>query len=137
MMASVFLSRIIGLLREMVIAYVGGAGPEVDAYQIAFVIPEILNHILASGFLSVTFIPIFSNYLAADREDEGWIVLSIIHNTFGLALVVFITGAVICAPWLVDLYYSGPVFLFFRRAFHGGTVCRGKISDSGPGAPGL
>ena len=107
MMASVFLSRIIGLLREMVIAYVGGAGPEVDAYQIAFVIPEILNHILASGFLSVTFIPIFSNYLAADCEDEGWVVLSIIHNTFGLALVVFITGAVICTPWLVDLLAPG------------------------------
>lgn len=107
MMASVFLSRIIGLLREMVIAYVGGAGPEVDAYQIAFVIPEILNHILATGFLSITFIPIFSNYLAADREDEGWNVLSIIHNTFGVALLVFITGAVICAPWLVDLLAPG------------------------------
>lgn len=107
MMASVFLSRVIGLLREMVIAFVGGAGPEVDAYQIAFVIPEILNHILASGFLSVTFIPIFSNYLAAHRKDEGWVVLSIIHNTFGSVLVVFIAGAVIFAPWIVDLLAPG------------------------------
>ena len=55
---TVFLSRLIGLFREMVIAYAGGAGGMVDAYQVAFVIPEILNHILASGFLSVTFIPI-------------------------------------------------------------------------------
>ncbi|RLC33514.1 MAG: murein biosynthesis integral membrane protein MurJ [Deltaproteobacteria bacterium] len=107
MMASVFLSRIIGLLREMVIACVGGAGPAVDAYQIAFVIPEILNHILATGFLSVTFIPIFSGYLSADREDEGWIVLSVIHNTFGAVLIVFIAGAVICAPFLVDLLAPG------------------------------
>ena len=107
MMASVFLSRIIGLLREMVIACVGGAGPEVDAYQIAFVVPEILNHILATGFLSITFIPIFSNYLAADREDEAWNVLSIIHNTFGMALIVFISAAVICAPWLVDILAPG------------------------------
>jgi len=39
MMASVFLSRVIGLFREMVIAYIGGAGAAVDAYQVAFVIP--------------------------------------------------------------------------------------------------
>ena len=60
MMASVFLSRVIGLFREIVIAAVSGANSSVDAYQIAFIIPEILNHVVASGFLSVTFIPIFS-----------------------------------------------------------------------------
>ena len=54
MMASVFLSRVVGLFREMVIAYIGGAGATVDAYQVAFVIPEILNHIVASGFMSTT-----------------------------------------------------------------------------------
>jgi len=55
MMSSVFISRIIGLGREMALAYAGGAGGGVDAYQISFLIPEILNHIVASGFLSVTF----------------------------------------------------------------------------------
>src|SRR5210317_692889 len=83
MMASVFLSRVIGLLREMVIAYIGGAGASVDAYQVAFVIPEILNHIVASGFMSVTFIPIFARYLTQDREYAGWKVFSIILNCFG------------------------------------------------------
>ena len=53
MMASVFLSRVIGLCREMVIAGVGGTRAAVDAYQVAFMIPEILNHIVASGFLSI------------------------------------------------------------------------------------
>ena len=62
MMASVFLSRVIGLLREAVIAYVGGATAAVDAYQVSFMIPEILNHIVACGFLSVTFIPIFLSF---------------------------------------------------------------------------
>ncbi len=64
MMSSVLLSRFIGLGREMVIAYSGGASGAVDAYQLSFFIPEVLNHIVASGFLSVTFIPIFSTYLA-------------------------------------------------------------------------
>jgi putative peptidoglycan lipid II flippase len=107
MMASVFLSRVIGLLREMVIAYVAGAGASVDAYQVSFVIPEILNHIVASGFLSVTFIPIFSRYLALDREDEGWKVFSIILNCFGSLLVVLILISMAFAPQLIHLIAPG------------------------------
>jgi putative peptidoglycan lipid II flippase len=107
MMASVFLSRVIGLFREMVIAHIGGAGAPVDAYQVAFVIPDILNHIVASGFMSVTFIPIFSRYLAGNREDEGWKVFSIILNCFGCFLVVLIIVAVTLTPQLIGLIAPG------------------------------
>jgi len=107
MMASIFLSRVIGLFREMAIAYVGGTSAGVDAYQVAFVIPEILNHIAASGFLSITFIPIFSHYLAHDREQEGWRIFSIILNTFGALLALLITAAFVLAPDLVALVAPG------------------------------
>jgi putative peptidoglycan lipid II flippase len=107
MMASVFLSRVIGLLREMVVAYIGGAGAAVDAYQVAFVIPEILNHIVASGFMSVTFIPIFSRYLALDQEDEGWRVFSIILNCFGCLLVILILISMVFAAELIGLIAPG------------------------------
>ena len=107
MMASVFLSRIIGLLREVVIAYIGGIGAGVDAYQIAFVIPEILNHIVASGFLSVTFIPIFSRYIAKDQEEEAWKIFSVILTTFGTILLAFITLTIILSPFLIDLFAPG------------------------------
>jgi putative peptidoglycan lipid II flippase len=107
MMASIFLSRVAGLLREMVIAYVGGARGEVDAYQVAFVIPEILNHILASGFLSVTFIPIFSRYLAQDREDEGWRVFSNIMTCFGSFMVLLITITFVLSPTLIGWIAPG------------------------------
>ncbi len=107
MMASVFMSRFMGLLREMVIAYNGGASGEVDAYQVAFIIPEILNHIVASGFLSVTFIPIFSHYLAQNKEDEGWRVFSVILTCFGSLLLLFIIVSFIFAPELIDLVARG------------------------------
>ena len=107
MMASVFLSRVIGLFREMVIAHIGGAGASVDAYQVAFVIPDILNHIVASGFMSVTFIPIFSRYLAANREDDGWKVFSTILNCFGCFLVVLIVVAAVLTPQLIALIAPG------------------------------
>lgn len=114
LMVSVFLSRVIGLFREMAIAYAGGARADVDAYQIAFVIPEILNHIVASGFLSVTFIPIFSGYLATNREAEGWKVFSVILNCFGLMLVVFIGISMLYTPELISWIAPGiqdPVLL--------------------------
>ena len=107
MMASVFLSRAMGLFREMLIAYAAGAGASVDAYQIAFVIPEILNHIVASGFLSVTFIPIFSDYLARNEEVEGWRIFSIILAGFGAVLVFFILIAEIFAPDLIRILAPG------------------------------
>lgn len=107
MMASVFLSRVIGLVREMVIAWAGGAGAGVDAYQIAFVLPEILNHIVASGFLSVTFIPMFSRYLAQNREDEGWRVFSVIFTGFGSLMALLILLGVWFAPALVALLAPG------------------------------
>jgi putative peptidoglycan lipid II flippase len=107
MMASIFLSRVIGVFREMVIAYIGGASGGVDAYQIAFIIPEILNHVAASGFLSVTFIPIFAKYLAENREDEGWEVFSIVLSGFGCLLILLIIVAFIYAPKLVSVLAPG------------------------------
>ncbi len=114
MMASIFLSRVIGVLRESTIAAVGGADLAVDAYKVAFVLPEILNHIIASGFLSITFIPIFSRYLANDDDTGGWHIFSVILTIFGLLLSILILGGMALTPWLVPLLAPGrddPVFL--------------------------
>ncbi|MFO7707514.1 MAG: murein biosynthesis integral membrane protein MurJ [Desulfobacterales bacterium] len=107
MMGSVFLSRVIGLVREMSVAYVGGAGMDVDAYQIAFAIPEILNHVLASGFLSVTFIPIFTRYLLRGSDEEAWRVFSVILCVFGALAAAATAVAVAFAPELVAIAAPG------------------------------
>lgn len=107
MMASVFLSRLAGLFREMAIAYVGGASGDVDVYQVAFIIPEILNHMAASGFMSVTFIPIFSRSLVNDQEAEGWQVFSIILTCFGILLVFLILISMVFTPELVAVAAPG------------------------------
>jgi len=107
MMSSVFLSRVIGLLREIVIAYLGGASSEVDAYQIAFVIPEILNHIAASGFLSITFIPILSYYFQSDQESKGWEVCSTILTTIGSIFLLLIMGCYFLIPVCVHWFAPG------------------------------
>lgn len=107
MMASVLLSRIIGLLREIIIAQVGGANAAVDAYNVAFNLPDILNHVIGSGFLSVTFIPIFSHYLAREDEHEGWRVFSIILCAFGVVLAALLAFAWSFAHVLVPMSAPG------------------------------
>ncbi len=114
MMASIFLSRVMGTFREMTIAATAGANSAVDAYRVAFVLPEILNHVLASGFLSVTFIPIFSGYLAKNDEDGGWRIFSVIVTSFGVLLIALIAISMVFAPRIVPLLALGrkdPEFL--------------------------
>ncbi|MCP3874332.1 MAG: murein biosynthesis integral membrane protein MurJ [Desulfobacteraceae bacterium] len=107
MMASVFASRVIGIFREITIAGIGGIQAGVDAYQIGFIIPDILNHIVASGFLSITFIPIFTHYLSLNQEDEGYKIFSTILNGLGSLLLIFILITMIWAPTFVQLFAPG------------------------------
>jgi putative peptidoglycan lipid II flippase len=103
MMGSVFLSRIAGMLREMTLANMGGTGGEMDAYVAAFLIPELLNHFLAGGFLSVTFIPIFQKYLTAKDEAGAWKTFSNMVTVGSAAFAVFLPLAVIFAPQILSL----------------------------------
>ncbi|MCP4747505.1 MAG: murein biosynthesis integral membrane protein MurJ [Desulfobacteraceae bacterium] len=107
MMSSVFLSRVLGLLRESTIAAIGGLSLEMDAYKTAFVLPEILNHALASGFLSITFIPIFLRYTANDDETGAWRIFSILLNVFGLVLSALISLCLIAAPAMMPVLTPG------------------------------
>jgi len=91
MMASIFLSRVLGIVREMVLASYGGTRSEMDAYVAAFLLPEIINHLLAEGFMSVTFIPIFQRHLAQNRRDLAWKVFSNLLTT-GSVVVALLTG---------------------------------------------
>ncbi len=106
-MGSIFLSRVLGQVRQSYIAYVGGASVDVDAYTIAFQVPDMLNHIVAGGFLSVTFIPIFAAYLESDREAEGWRIMSIIVTVSTAFLLVLIGLSMWTAPTLVSWVAPG------------------------------
>ena len=57
------LSRVLGLVRDMVIAYFFGARAETDAFYVAYRIPNLLRRFLAEGSLTISFIPVFTEYL--------------------------------------------------------------------------
>jgi putative peptidoglycan lipid II flippase len=76
----VLLSRALGQVREMIFAGMLGADAVTDQYVAAFRIPDFLNYLLAGGFLAITFIPIFSRYLAAEDEEGGWQALTAVFR---------------------------------------------------------
>ena len=64
---SVALSRVVGYLREIILAHQLGAGPAADAYYAAFQIPDVLNYLLAGGALTIAFVPFYTR----ERGERG------------------------------------------------------------------
>lgn len=83
----VLLSRLVGYLREAIIAAKHGASASTDAYFAAFTLPDLMNYMVAGGALSITFIPIFSSYLARGREEDGWDTFSLVATSVGVVLL--------------------------------------------------
>src|ERR687883_1434940 len=63
-------SRVLGFVRDMVVALAFGAGPVTDAFFVAYRIPNILRRLLGEGALSTAVIPIFTEYAAVRSRDE-------------------------------------------------------------------
>ncbi len=94
---SIFLSRVIGLLREQIIGRTLGASRQADLYFASFTLPDFLNYLLAAGALSIVFIPIFVEYIERDDRDGAWRALSVIANFLlvvgGLAIILLMVFA--------------------------------------------
>src|SRR5882757_5710840 len=86
LMSAVMLSRVIGYAREAYIAFAFGAGKQTDAYVAAFTLPDFLNYIVAGGAASITFISIYTRFLAEKREEEAEKTFSIIITVMTTAL---------------------------------------------------
>lgn len=107
MMTSVILSRVIGFFREMAIARLMGATSDTDVYYASFTIPEFLNYLVAAGALSVSFIPMLSDYIASNKKDFGNLVFRSLSTWLGLTLCLLILIAEIFAPELGLLIAPG------------------------------
>src|SRR3990172_9797105 len=96
-------SRLLGLVRNMVIGGVFGTGPELDAYFAAFRIPDFLFQVIAGAALGSAFIPVFTTYLTKEGLEESWKLASAVLNLVGLATLAASIVALLAAPWIVPL----------------------------------
>jgi putative peptidoglycan lipid II flippase len=101
----ILISRLLGVVREMIFAAFLGADNITDQYVAAFRIPDYANYLLAGGFLTITFIPIFSKYLADDDEEGGWRAFSSIVRWLAIGITALIVAAWIAAPWIIETIY--------------------------------
>lgn len=107
LMISVFLSRIIGLVRVKYIMWLFGSGMQADALNAAFVLPDMISYFLVGGAASITFVTILTRYRETGRETEGERSLSVILTTMYLVLGGAIVIAEIVAPWYVGWWFNG------------------------------
>jgi putative peptidoglycan lipid II flippase len=89
--AATLLSRILGLVRDVVVAWFFGAGLAADAFFVAFRIPNLLRRLFAEGSLTIAFIPVFAEYLFKHGREEAfalarsaWWILAIILTAVSL-----------------------------------------------------
>ena len=98
------LSRISGFLRDMVVAYFFGAGMTTDSFFVAFRIPNLWRKLVGEGALTISFIPIYTEYLAQRREKESQEVTHIAFTIAGVALIVLTVLGVIFSPILIRIF---------------------------------
>jgi len=103
---SALLSRLLGLIRDRLLAGTFGAGEELDIYFAAFRIPDFVYAILITGGIAAVFLPVFSEYFKKNQE-EAWRFSSNLFNCFLILLVVLCFILAVFAPWLVDLIAPG------------------------------
>ncbi len=105
--SSVLLSRVLGYVREVVLAYQLGASAETDAYYAAFQIPDLLNYFLAGGALSIAFLPLFTRVRDARGAAEADRLFATVLGTVGVTTALVTVGLWWYADALVALQFPG------------------------------
>jgi putative peptidoglycan lipid II flippase len=98
---AVLCSRVLGVVREQVFAALFGGGRIMDAFTIAFRIPNLLRDLFAEGALSTAFITVFSKTTAAEGDRAAWALANKVATLAVMVLSAIVIVGIVCAPWIV------------------------------------
>ncbi|WP_299217651.1 murein biosynthesis integral membrane protein MurJ [uncultured Psychrobacter sp.] len=101
------LSRILGLVRDIVLLGVFGAGGLMDAFLVAFKIPNFLRRLFAEGAFSQAFVPVLSEYKEKYSLQQVQILVSRTSGALLLVLSMLTVVVILIAPWVVTLFAPG------------------------------
>ncbi|MGB2046313.1 MAG: murein biosynthesis integral membrane protein MurJ [Psychrobacter celer] len=101
------LSRILGLVRDVVLLGVFGAGGLMDAFLVAFKIPNFLRRLFAEGAFSQAFVPVLSEYKEKYSLQQVQILVSRTSGALLLVLSMLTVLVILIAPWVVTLFAPG------------------------------
>ena len=103
-------SRVLGFVRDMAIAWLFGAGMMADAFFLAFRIPSTLRELLGEGALSAAFIPTFTRTATREGREAAWDLVSVVMGTLVVVLAGVTLLGVVFAPEIVGVLAWGPGF---------------------------
>ncbi len=101
------LSRILGFLRDMVIANFFGAGMAADAFFVAFRIPNLWRRLVGEGSLTISFIPVYTDYLTHRSEEESRELTHIAFTIAGIILLILTILGILFSPILIRIIAPG------------------------------
>ena len=107
---AVMASRLLGLVREQVIAYFFVSGITADAFYAAFRIPNLMRDLFGEGVLSKAFVTTFTATEVEDGQDAAWRLASRIFNITAIVLIGLTVVCVLSAPLIVDTLFIGKGF---------------------------
>ncbi|PAU55666.1 murein biosynthesis integral membrane protein MurJ [Pseudomonas indica] len=102
------LSRVLGFVRDTIIARIFGAGMATDAFFVAFKLPNLLRRIFAEGAFSQAFVPILAEYKTQQGEEATRTFIAYISGLLTLVLALVTLLGVLAAPWII--WVSAPGF---------------------------
>ncbi|RLB31904.1 MAG: murein biosynthesis integral membrane protein MurJ [Deltaproteobacteria bacterium] len=102
-----FLSRILGLLRDMLIANFFGSGMSADAFFVAFRIPNLLRRLFAEGSFSVAFIPVFTEYLQKRSREDAFLLARVVITSLTIILTAVTVLGIVLSPLIVRIIAPG------------------------------
>jgi putative peptidoglycan lipid II flippase len=100
-------SRILGFIRDMVIADFFGAGMAADAFFVAFRIPNLWRRLVGEGSLTISFIPVYTDYLTQRPEEETREVTNIAFTIAGVILLILTILGILFSPILIRIIAPG------------------------------
>ena len=101
------LSRVLGFVRDLIIARTFGAGTTTDAFFAAFRLPNMLRELLGEGALSAAFIPVFTESLTKRGREAAWRLVWTVFTLLASLLVLLSLAGIVLAPALVRLIAPG------------------------------
>ena len=105
-------SRVFGLVRTLLFAFIFGAGATSDAYIQAFYIPDFIFNVVAGGALTSAFIPVFTKYMIGDNDEKtAWHVASAALNLAIAIMMLLALIAIIFAGQIIPLYNPKPALM--------------------------
>jgi putative peptidoglycan lipid II flippase len=94
-------SRVLGLVREIVAAYYFGAAGRINAFTVAFQVPNLVRALVADAALSSAFVPVFSELLEKGERKRAWRVASSLFWLMLLGLTALTALFIVVAPWII------------------------------------